>query len=239
VLFVSHNIAAVLALTRRCILLRDGHIGLDGNTVETTEEYLKSWQDRQTEEYSNASRPSAEHGAKIRIERIAIVGASAPSFKFGDPIGLRVSIRSTINKEGLFFGLTMESTSSIPILTGASDNVVAARAGSVISYEITLSDSRLSPGHYVLHLSVADGSLTTGRRTYDLIRPGPTFTVEPLGEATGTIFNWDQRAFGSIVHPGSAISVRILAPSEGPIGSLDVKQVNADPMWNRRESIRL
>lgn len=42
VLFVSHNMSAINQLCPRCILLRDGHVVMDGATDEVIGEYLKS-----------------------------------------------------------------------------------------------------------------------------------------------------------------------------------------------------
>jgi lipopolysaccharide transport system ATP-binding protein len=70
VLFVSHNMAGILRLCQRAILLRDGMVADDGIASEVVTTYIKSGRDQVTEVVWDMKDAPGDDVAKIRAVRV-------------------------------------------------------------------------------------------------------------------------------------------------------------------------
>jgi lipopolysaccharide transport system ATP-binding protein len=113
VLFVSHNMAAIQNLCRKCILLDAGAISMNGESNETIERYLAKVQGREVPELS--SRTDREGNGIIRFLSILFLGRNdrvASTFLSGESCEIKLSYK--IEKR-------LSVTASIVVAVGVYD----------------------------------------------------------------------------------------------------------------------
>jgi lipopolysaccharide transport system ATP-binding protein len=73
VLFVSHNMSAVLNLSSRCLLFDRGAISFDGPTQETIERYVRLAVPQQGSHVAAAEHPGRPHGMRSVIQSLTLL----------------------------------------------------------------------------------------------------------------------------------------------------------------------
>ena len=144
VLFVSHNLGAVVGLCTRCILMEHGKIRMDGEPQEVVESYLSTG-------YASQARwqhpDDTECGTDLRISSIEVIdehGRPDSNVAFDSPVRLRVRFEARKRMEGLQILLRVSDTGGTAVLSS--------------------SDQDSNPG---------TGTWDTGRYTYVCEIPGP------------------------------------------------------------------
>ncbi len=97
ILMVSHSMAAIQSSCQRAILLQQGHLAADGNTLDVIEQFRKSL--KAAEEYPAAAlRPAGQtESAKVTITGFDMFDANGDSkreFKFDEPIRIRIDLEA-------------------------------------------------------------------------------------------------------------------------------------------------
>ncbi|MBW3597189.1 MAG: ABC transporter ATP-binding protein, partial [Planctomycetes bacterium] len=95
VLFVSHNLAAVQAFCRRCVLLKEGRVEFIGEAEEAIDRYLKGLETEQTVGRFQASQ-DAETGRRedVRLEEARITSAGEfceTGYAIGAPLEIEIT----------------------------------------------------------------------------------------------------------------------------------------------------
>ncbi len=156
VLFVSHDMAAVQQLCRRCILLKDGTVVADGDTDEIIRQYL-----------THASAGSGLQGSwTIEDEDITAMscrlldaaGLPRGSFMSSEPINIEVEVtarRWTSHHELKIvvensLGLTIFDTNNLSSLPPAEET----RSG-VVRFQISLPQNLFNSGSYYISPEVS------------------------------------------------------------------------------------
>ena len=200
VLFVSHNMGAVRALTNHSVLLQNGSVVSDGATADIIQQYVESTASLSLGEARDLRRRSPNHGIRVRIERIDPVYDLAPGYFFSEPITLNVAISSKIELPNPRFGMTVMDMTDSPILTVFSPEFAPlAPSDREHTWQVRIEDHRLAPGEYQLALSVFSGGEGQARIVHDLVRPGTQFTVLALSRDGSPVYKWDQ-SYGPIAH---------------------------------------
>lgn len=208
VLFVSHNMGAVQALTSKALLLRDGSVRSFGRTAEIIQDYLSSVEANVSTDVSERKRLSPLHGKEVRIKTIHPLAKNGGAFVFGEDLRFAVEIHSKKALKELRFGCTILDLAGTPVFTSFTPSEIDTLEDMLSSYEICLGDSRLAPGTYQIDMSIGEGSRSGGRKEYDIVKQGPQFTVESVGLDGTAVFNWRREAYGSIVHSVASITTR-------------------------------
>jgi lipopolysaccharide transport system ATP-binding protein len=209
VLFVSHNLSSILALTNRTILLEGGQVTADGASQVVVEQYLAELPNSISCDVTDYPRQSYNHGINIRINTIRPEYENEYGFYFGDDLIFVITLSSNIQRNGLSFGATVLDISGSPILSVFSPKKVDVKKDNPATYKFLIEDHRLAPGTYNLALSVFEGGMNEPRKVYDLIRPGILFSVASLKSSGEPVFRW-ARSYGSIVHMNSSVTSKIV-----------------------------
>jgi lipopolysaccharide transport system ATP-binding protein len=205
VLFVSHNMGAIQSLTLRAVLLEKGCVVSDGPPLAVIQAYLSSGGVLRETEVEGVPRSTPEYGVKVRITRIVPLIEEAGGFCFGGPVRFRITVKSSIVESNLRFGVTICDACGTPVLSAFSRPELSLEEGQH-DWLLTLYATHLAPGSYLIALSVGQGHVTSGCREYDVVRPGPSFSVVGLSMVTDGVANWSN-TWGSIVHPLSQVSI--------------------------------
>jgi lipopolysaccharide transport system ATP-binding protein len=181
VLFVSHNLAAVENLCRRCIWIDAGQVRLDGEARTVIQAYMESMLGAQS---SSADLTSADHrrgNGKIRfqsVEFLSLAGESQKIVRAGDPVVIRLWYFATEPVPSPSFGLRMY-TEMGTLVTGTSTwhhgLYCPVREAGEGYLDLEIENLNLMPAKYVLSLWATD---MDGVVLYDNIEHAVTLEVE-------------------------------------------------------------
>ena len=212
VLFVSHNMGAVQLLTKRCIFFDLGTIVEQGPTGDVINLYIASVESDTDNDFSKAERIDSDYGKMIRICRISPNTQNDVAFYFGQDILFEVELVSEKKYKNLRFGITISDISGIPILsTFSSNSVVVLGKGNLNreKFSVTINNVDLAPGKYSVALSIGKGGVSDARINYDVINPGPIFSVASFTKGGKSIFKWN-KTYGWIYHEGCVVTKLIM-----------------------------
>lgn len=200
VLFVSHNLAAVLQLTTRAAVLDQGRLGFYGPSADAVAWYNQAAQTRSEVcfDVDTPARPligtQAVRIVALRFDRPAAVFGWAEDFVF--ILTLRVNdevaewrVRVTIfTQEGLPVGTTFGygSAGLVP--------------GSKVETRFSLARPRLAPGSYYCHVSAGRGDHRSQSVDYDTVLDTLAFAILPESSPEGLLSVWP-RSWGQLVLP--------------------------------------
>jgi lipopolysaccharide transport system ATP-binding protein len=158
VLFVSHNMATVVQLCNRALLLRRGQLAFDGPPESVVHAYLTEGQSEQedTLDLSNFRRPAPLNG-RARIVSARLVSeerAGAWSIPYGSFLALEVEAVVYREIPEIEFGIALCNASGAEFASPMSRDVEAPAA--------------LEPGQYIINLSLPTLKLSTGSYNLDL-----------------------------------------------------------------------
>jgi lipopolysaccharide transport system ATP-binding protein len=169
-LFVSHNMAAVRGLTKRCIWLDAGRVAAEGPSDEVVSAYLASTQRGDGEpghvDLREASRPRAPYGAAgtfptgdLRCRSLVLRradGEPAAVFPEGTPIAVELTLDTATRRAGIDVVLTVKSEEGSPlfsIVPGAVQLDPDAREHCLTT---VMDPNVLAEGRYALDVYVQD-----------------------------------------------------------------------------------
>jgi lipopolysaccharide transport system ATP-binding protein len=155
VIFVSHNMGAMVNLCNRGILLRSGKISCDGNMRETVTQYLSTTTAVGDVNLSLIADRSGNGRARFtRIVTRSDFSNVVDTFVIGDNLIFDVNIISTDYIRSGKIGLTIISSEGIPVY-----NLVAEDAGFELNdlngefkVRIVLEEQKIYPGEYHANL---------------------------------------------------------------------------------------
>lgn len=150
VLFVSHSMAAIAQLTKRCILLSQGHVQFDGNTNKAVQLYLAGQQDDSAPQayYQAPANKTGNHIAWARVHTSEGGGIHC----WGEPITVEFALHITQPHESLWFSFQIVSALQQPICIiwfYEPDAPFRREAGTFI-LRCQIPKSRLYMGSYTL-----------------------------------------------------------------------------------------
>jgi lipopolysaccharide transport system ATP-binding protein len=155
VLFVSHNLTAVRQLTNRAVVLNNGLITVDGDTVFAMEQYLQS-------EDTGSCQVGTYHSKSTHGTRIASITTSNLStsgkFPCGESISFQVLVSSETTSPSVCLSLCIIDTEQRRVCHFWKYNFTESTNGASGSYELNCSVPRLRlfSGRYFLRVYLAD-----------------------------------------------------------------------------------
>ena len=159
VLFVSHNMVAVKDLCTRVIVLKDGVIGFNGDTIKGIENYLEGGM-----EVSSSVIFEKKNHFKIALKSFEIreEGGSLKSvFKSGENIEFHTEIETFQKIRNPVFSLRLIDQNNINVVTWRSNDYLESpfpsQINNKVSIIITTQDLFLMEGRYRLSMSCLDG----------------------------------------------------------------------------------
>ncbi|MDO8973668.1 ABC transporter ATP-binding protein [Reyranella sp.] len=159
VLFVSHNLAAVAALTRRGIVLKGGRLIFDGPIENAIAQYSASLSK------GKAARDwgRGHHSAIISADLLDAQGRPTDTYEPGTPFNLQVEVE-TANMPGLGLELHLRDANNLP---------VAFYSSSIFSQTPLPSE-----GRHVCRLSLQPLFLASGEYSFDISTNSLTIVVD-------------------------------------------------------------
>jgi lipopolysaccharide transport system ATP-binding protein len=178
VLFVSHNMASIRALTRRAVVLSRGSLVFSGSTADAVDRYLQ--ENHPTNQDSVAvldrPRPFDDLSRDLEFESLDVDAGPGNSIDEGTNLVISVGIRCRKSAASFQFGLTIFRNDESPVGSTFSKTHSPLSAGEASTYKLRLPTSELAPGQYYCAISISDAR-TGGRRLIDSVTDVLPFTV--------------------------------------------------------------
>lgn len=200
VLFVSHNMAAVLQLTSRSVVLDRGRVIFNGPTEKAVERYAGVIGNDSTVFFAVEKLPRKflRNGTvrfiSFRFDRPVPIFSSDEHFQFF------ARVRAHENAPRIRFSMTIFTAEGTPIGTCFGEEQPGMRRGEEMEFQISIQNPRLAPGHYCCGVSVGKGNNRVGMVDFDTVLDTLAFEVRAEKGNDGTVVNWP-RGWGHVVLP--------------------------------------
>jgi lipopolysaccharide transport system ATP-binding protein len=199
VIFVSHSMSAMEALTRSCLVLGEGRLTYAGPTQEAVQQYLKESQVQiaSSNDVRNRPRPSYPMDQKIIFTEL-VFDHFIPTFDSNETIRILAKLYAKEQVSGFRFSGTVFQSSGAPVGSFFSPCQLSIEANEEAQFVVELADNHLAPGRYHFGLAVGAGNVSAGHRDSDILLEVLPFNINhPAGEA-GTMGQWPS-AWGAVI----------------------------------------
>jgi lipopolysaccharide transport system ATP-binding protein len=199
VLFVSHSMAAIMALCKYAIVLEKGCIKTMGPSQQAIEEYVVGVMDHHTALYKMEGVPRVVPELSMQIEflTLELEGFPGKLVPADADLRLRMTVRGNQAVSCFRFSLTIYGVDGTPVGSCSGPEIHSIQEGEVATYRLQLSNPGLAPGLYRFGLCVGTGNEREGFREFDIAEDVLHFEVLPPPGQDGTKSEWD-RSWGSI-----------------------------------------
>jgi lipopolysaccharide transport system ATP-binding protein len=185
VLFVSHNMSAILRLTQEAIVMQKGQLTRRAPTAEAVDYYLASGQTQagervwEADEVSASAAPFRPLSLRVKDPR----GLVADSFRSTDPLTLEMEYQLSAPVTGLRVGIYLSTVRGEYVFTSFD----------VDDAELYEKHSTRQPGHYISRATLPGDLLNEGRyilgvnassfgvKRYFMDENALAFNVDPMG----------------------------------------------------------
>jgi lipopolysaccharide transport system ATP-binding protein len=193
VLFVSHNLPAVVDLTSRALLIERGELRANGPSREVVSQFLNIMQARPKEANDlSAFRRDYRTAGYVDIASVRVCGAAlgAASLEFGDNLSIDVDV--TVNRpvaEGIVnINIFNDQLEPITTLASADAGFFYTLPPGMHTIHCNAGPLPLVPGDYRLSVGVAEKG---GGLAWDVLETMPGFRIE--GFRNTAWINWPDR----------------------------------------------
>ncbi len=178
VLFVSHNMPSVRALTSRSIVLSHGKTLYNGLTPEAIDRYVdeNAITRSQFTSVADLDRPFEGLSGELRFESLEMESTSPQTE--GATVVFRMGVRNHRMVGDFVVGLTIFRHDESPVGSVFSGAVSAPMVNECVEYGFRLPTQQLAPGRYRCAISLADAR-SQGRRLLDSLSEVLPFEIEP------------------------------------------------------------
>jgi lipopolysaccharide transport system ATP-binding protein len=197
VVFVSHNLSTIQALTNRTLLLDHGQLVASGPTTEVIQQYLRKPADASATVYEveDAPRETANLSRAVSIVRLAL-DRPVSRVPQDDTLAILATVRGTMAVKPFALSTVIYGPAGLPVGTLVGPETHSIEHGEVATFKIVLPQLRLSPGSYHCALVVIQGNSGGAQHDLDLVPDVLHFEVTPPREAA-SVRTW-RRAWGPI-----------------------------------------
>jgi len=194
VLFVSHNMASVLQLTSKSLVLESGRNFQQMMTSKSAVNYFQSGNrslKNKRKELSFYRRPNVDYS--MIINEISVNGRkdSICELDLFEEIQIELKIDSQIARFGIeiLFTIINQNGEIIATLNSCDQNFIKPILIGENNFEIKLADNRFAPGKYSGHIAITQDSISIA---YDYILDVPLFEIRDTFQSP----NWLDRPNG-------------------------------------------
>lgn len=178
VLFVSHNMPSVRALTTRSIVLSHGRLRFDGLTSEAIDCYIEENALARDSGGSVADRERPYDGLTGEVQfELVEVGQPDP-YTEGSAVAIEIGVRSQREADEFLVGLTIFRADDSPVGSCFSTALQPPAVGSSVRYRMLLPTEQLAPGRYHCAISLGEAR-SHGLRLLDSLSDVLAFEIEP------------------------------------------------------------
>jgi len=174
IIFISHNVHAVLEVCPRVIVLERGAKLIDAEAREAVGTYLRRMPGR------SANRTQRYEDSPIVIRKVAFVdrhGREQESFRSGDSVVVRILLEARVPVNRPVIGLAFYGSDGT-CLYGHNCKIDQWDSGEVegsVEYEVSYDGVHLQPGRYLVSVAVCD---RTQLRDYAYEDRAYSFSIE-------------------------------------------------------------
>jgi lipopolysaccharide transport system ATP-binding protein len=190
VLFVSHNLAALLALCTRGVVLEDGRLVALGPIQEAVQAYLQ----RLAAGRGDERAAPREHGF-VRAQIVDVANPDAgPQASLDARRSYRLELRCRLpSSSDLNVGVTLFNEAEVGAISGSARDSLQGLPAGEVRLSVELPVSRLPSGRYRL-----EGAIWDPRRRYDqsdalllfdVVNPGSAPEIAGLKPQGATLFD--------------------------------------------------
>ncbi len=178
VLFVSHNMPSVRALTTRSIVLSQGKLRFDGATENAIDCYAQENSVTRSVAISVTDRDRPFDGltGEVRFESLEV--EQVAPYVEGSEVPILIGVRSQRPAERFIVGLTVFRRDESPVGSCFSPPLAPPPQDAVAQYRLTIPAQQLTPGSYHCAISLAEAR-SQGRRLQDSLTDVLSFEIEP------------------------------------------------------------
>jgi len=203
VLFVSHNMDAIMGICPRSVLMSDGSVADDGPSRPLVMAYLATAFRHSGRTLDDLRAPGM--GTQVWFTDIQLMSSNDSRLCYGQPITYRLQLESKISARDLSIGFSILGPSSSAIATLATDETFAVRPGDQLALELTISNVYLAPRIYSVGFSIGRNEANRQRVDYDIVAGAlMSFQVLPPNDGSLMLANWGP-GWGDIVLQDSAL----------------------------------
>ena len=190
VLFVSHNMDAIVRLTNRAILLSEGHITYLGQSESAVHRYMTETDGLSIVEFDVRNKRRIYDGTgeariiSLRFDR------SSPRFRFHEPIHYIIRIRAEREIDRVRASMTVYRKDGLPVGNSFSGEIAGLSAGEERELSVLLPASRIVAGSYYCSVAIGKGDNLGGRQEYDVVTETLPFDVMPEEGEAGVLSEW-------------------------------------------------
>jgi lipopolysaccharide transport system ATP-binding protein len=197
VLFVSHNLTTIQALTNRSLLLDHGRLIASGPTTDVIQQYLPRPADIAATVYEleDVRRETANLSRAVSIVRLAL-DRPTNRLSVDEPLAILATVRGNKAVKPFTLAIVIYGPAGLPVGTLFGPETLAIEHGELATFKIELSQLRLSPGSYHCSLAVIQSNGAGSHQDLDLVSDILHFEV---------------------TYPPGASAVRDWRPGWGPI----------------------
>lgn len=205
VLFVSHNMGAMLQLTTRGIVLANGNLSFVGSTEEAVQYYSHQANPKGLIYEVEHKRRSWTGSQAVKFISLAFPGDSS-IFAHKEPIRFSVTLKAQESVPPCRISLTVFKSDGTPVGSCFGDEFLALKADETATSEVILKGFPLGPGHYHLGIAVGRGNHLEGHVDYDVVMDVLSFEVQPpLGPSSNSA-TWPV-GWGPIIFPNPQVKM--------------------------------
>ncbi len=196
VLFVSHNMGAIVQLCQKGLLLVDGRLDMESDAHETVAQYLIHDGTRPQElDLTDWKARSGTGGAIFQSASITnSSGQITDRFFIGDALHLRLRIQTNCRLDVVRISVGIQDSWGLPILLAADvdGGFRFSSPAEVEEIEVILHDLRLYPDTYYVTLWMGDASHQTLDEiercvAFDVLQGGP-LVMRPLPRSQAVVY---------------------------------------------------
>ena len=180
VLFVSHNLTTIQALTNRTLLLDHGRLIASGPSTDVIQQYLRKPVDTRVTVYEleDTPREAANLSRAVSIVRLAL---DRPSSRLlvNEPLAILATVRGNKTVMPFAFTMVIHGADGLPVGTLFGPETHSIEQNELATFKIELSQLRLSPGRYHCRLGVIQNNGTSSQHNLDLVLDVLHFEVTP------------------------------------------------------------
>jgi lipopolysaccharide transport system ATP-binding protein len=190
VLFVSHNLSALMQLTSRSTVLSEGRMVFSGATADAVEYYTGNVRSGSVVEFDVETVPRRYQGTgEVRILSLQFNRVMS-HFKFQEPLCYSLKVRAAHSVDRIRVSMTVFSSTGVPIGSAFGPEVTGIEAGEVRELIVNLAPFPLAPGSYHCGVAVGRGNNKTSLVDYDVVHDTLFFDVMPESTGGGMLATW-------------------------------------------------
>jgi lipopolysaccharide transport system ATP-binding protein len=198
ILFVSHNMSAVLQLTSSALVMEHGHVSFFGETSTAVEKYFSGGVTSSVTTFNLESKPRKFDGTgaarlvSLKYDRLVPIFHPDEDFQFTAKIHAFEEIAN------LRFSMTVFTSDGTPVGSCFGPDNVTMANGTSANIQVSLPRPKLAPGQYYCGLAIGKGNHKTGHTDFDVVLDTLPFEIRPAEGDQGTLSTWT-RGWGSVV----------------------------------------